>query len=364
MFKVRPFETKTISWWYRERANIDMNPSYQRKGGLWSTNDKSFLIDSILNDFDLPKIYIADFSFRNNSLNSAGCQYSVIDGRQRLEAIFDFFENKITLDSDFIWVEDQTLNLGGLSYGELVRNYPDVASKFQNFNLSVMSVITDEETKINEMFVRLNRSKSLTGAEIRNAMKGIVPAVTREIASQEFFREKIRFSTLRGQDLNTAAKLLLIEFIGDFTQTKKRSLDAFVEEAVKSESSDLESAAGRVKMVLGALSDEFIDQDPLLGSQGQIPVYYWLLRNFPQAKGRFREFILGFERSRKAIRVKSREDGAVGMNSVNLDDYLLYDSFNRSVNDEGSLRGRYKILVRHLVEFMNNEKPFAERTAS
>ena len=60
MFKVRQFEARTLSWWYDQRDTIDLNPPYQRRGGLWSAREKSYLIDSILNDYDIPKLYLAD----------------------------------------------------------------------------------------------------------------------------------------------------------------------------------------------------------------------------------------------------------------------------------------------------------------
>jgi hypothetical protein len=108
-------------------------------------------------------------------LNSSGTQYAVIDGKQRLGAIFDFFDNKLRLAKDFEWTQNLDLSLSGLSYKDLLQNQPRAASKFANYNLSVMRVITDDEAKINELFVRLHRSKPLTGAETRNAMGGVVP---------------------------------------------------------------------------------------------------------------------------------------------------------------------------------------------
>jgi len=50
-----------------------------------------------------------------------------------------------------------------------------IAEEFDNNNLTVMSVSAQSEQPIHEFFVRLNRSKSLTGAEIRNAMAGPAP---------------------------------------------------------------------------------------------------------------------------------------------------------------------------------------------
>ena len=87
MFKIAKLEPKPLLWWIGQKKKIDVEPPYQRQGRLWSRGDKAFLIDSIVNDYDLPKIYMADFTFGNDSLNNRGLPYAIIDGKQRLEAI-------------------------------------------------------------------------------------------------------------------------------------------------------------------------------------------------------------------------------------------------------------------------------------
>src|ERR1017187_9164968 len=192
-FTVRAFESKTLSWWRVRKPQIDMSPPYQRRGRLWSAADKAYLIDSILNGFDVPKFYLADFTYSDSKLNKKRLPYAIIDGNQRFEAIFDFFEGQLTLNSDFIFLEDPSIKLGGLGYKDIVQNYSEIAEIFDNYNISVMSVITNKVERINELFVRLNRSKPLTGAEVRNAMTGPAPEVIRELAKHEFFVELIRF---------------------------------------------------------------------------------------------------------------------------------------------------------------------------
>jgi hypothetical protein len=132
--------------------------------------------------------------------------------------------------------------------------------------LSVMSVYTDEESKINDLFIRLNRSKPLTGGELRNAMKGIIPILIRKIRDHEIFNSKIKFQIRRGQDLNAAAKLLLIEFRGEFVDTKKTNLDRFVEEGMRSENIEFERAQDKVIDNLNIMAELFIERDPLLSS--------------------------------------------------------------------------------------------------
>jgi hypothetical protein len=352
MFKVRPFEAKTLSWWNDERENIDLNPPYQRRSGIWSTKDRTYLIDSILNDYDIPKIYIADFTYVDTPLNKKKKSYAVIDGKQRFEAIFAFFDGKIVLDQDFKLSEDSTLKLGGLGYKDLKSQYPKVASKFDNFNLSVVSVITDEEDKINELFVRLNRSKPLTGAEIRGAMSGQIPGLIERLAHHVFFESKIKFSVKRKQDHNVAAKLLLIEFRGKFVDTKRVHLNRFVEEGVRSETTDFERAAERTNLILDYMKDAFLDRDYLLRNSGPVTTYYWLFRNYGKNySSKIREFLVNFE----SDRIKNRKVERYETSQPQEPDKELfdYDISIRSANDQGSMTRCYNILEKRFKQFVN-----------
>ena len=185
------------------------------------------------------------------------------------------------------------------------------------------------------MFIRLNKSKPLTGAELRNAMKGQVPKFTRQIISHHFFEDRVRFNTQRGQDANVAAKLLLIEFRGKFVDTKKVHLDRLVDDVVAAESSSLENAYKIIAKVLGYMDSSFITKDPLLSSSGLIPIYYWFYRTYGEAnKAEIRNFLVQFENNRKASRKKTLKD----------QDYADFDKLTRSINDQTSLLGAYNLL--------------------
>jgi len=347
MFKVRLHDTRTLKWWFSHNNEIDLEPPYQRRGRLWSQHDRAYLIDSIINEYDIPKIYLADFTFINSELNSKSKSYAVIDGRQRLEAIFGFFRNEFPLNDDFSFVSDPTLNLSGLFYADLQKNYPEIASNYEEFNLHVMSVMTDDEAKINDLFVRLNTSKPLTGAEIRNAMTGVVPDAIRTISKHDLFKNMIRFSIKRGQDKNVAAKILLIEFRGKFVDTKKVHLDRFVAEGMLSENDNVQRAASRVRNNLDKMTDMFLKSDPVLSSQGSLPVYYWLIRTIG-INNKLREFLLRFEEDRKENRVRANTNPDYADKEL-----LRYDVLNRSTNDQGSLQGRFDILLRRFKQYTN-----------
>lgn len=340
--KVIAFEAKPLVWWKHQREKIDMSPPYQRKGRIWSTSDKAYLIDSIINEYDVPKIYVADFTFGLTGLSDGEHSYAIIDGKQRFEAIFDFFDGEITLDEEFVFKEDPTLKLGGLGYKDLKRRYPRIAERFDTYSFSVMRVLANSVEPINELFIRLNRSKSLTGAEMRNAMSGPAPGVIREIAKHEFFTDYIKFKTDRGQDHNTAAKILLFEYEDDLHETKKKRLDRFVDEAATQSKSRLELASRRVLENLDRMIEIFLPRDRMLSSAGILPVYYWFIRehDMDYMTG-FREFLVDFEAKRLENRKQVKLHGEKAAISRDL---LDYDRFNRSTNDQVSHAGRYDIL--------------------
>jgi hypothetical protein len=350
-FKIDPMPARTLTWWRYRKDKIDMDPPYQRRGRLWSDTDKAYLIDSILNGYDIPKLYVADFTWGDSALNKQKLPYAIIDGKQRFEAIFDFFEGNITLNDDFVYLQKPELSLGGLGYRDLKKRYPDLAETLDEYNLDVMGVVAHDEEPINELFVRLNRSKSLTGAEIRNAMSGPAPAVIRQIAKHEFFKVNVTFQTKRGQDLNAAAKVLYSEYHNGLKETKKSNLDQFVTETQRRPKEKLELSARKVLDVLADMTEIFLPKDRLLGSAGVFPVYYWFVRTRPEKEfPLIRQFLVRFEESRR----KNRELVAARPDSKKVDRQLVeYDQFNRSTNDERSHKGRFRILCDRFLTMMN-----------
>jgi hypothetical protein len=90
MFKIRSFPKKTIRWWHGKAGSIDFNPDFQRTSRVWKGRDRAFLIDSILNGYDIPKFYVADFTKHDvPDLNVERKDFAVIDGKQRFTPCSD-----------------------------------------------------------------------------------------------------------------------------------------------------------------------------------------------------------------------------------------------------------------------------------
>lgn len=347
MFKVQAHEKRTISWWNMKRDKIDVSPPYQRKGGIWGDKDKAYLIDSILNEYDIPKLYFADFNILNTELNKRSLPYAVVDGRQRIETIFAFYDDKLPLNEDFVLFSRPELELAGIRYSQLKSGHPEIAEIFEQFNLDVMSVITDDVDKIKDLFLRLNRSKNLTGAELRNAMQGAIPEIIRRLCDRPFFRSCVRFNTGRSQDFNVAAKLLLIEFTGGFTDTKKKHLDRLVKYGATSDDArPYNEAASRVEQLLADLETIFIERDPLLTSHGLIPLIYQLVKTHPNYKPAIRRFLLDFMDARRSYSLLAKLDGQLDP------DHAAFAAAVRSINDASSLETAFQIMAKKLRQFV------------
>src|SRR5438477_136069 len=92
--------TNSVILTYLEREKVFMNPPYQRPANVWSAEKKQLLIDSIVNRFDVPKLYFHEYP-EPKLIEGKKRKYAVIDGKQRLLAVWDFIDNVFTLPDKF-----------------------------------------------------------------------------------------------------------------------------------------------------------------------------------------------------------------------------------------------------------------------
>jgi len=72
---------------------INFEPEYQREF-VWELEDKVSLIDSIFNNVDIGKFTFLHYD--DQKWEETGFGYEVVDGKQRLRAILDFYEDRFT----------------------------------------------------------------------------------------------------------------------------------------------------------------------------------------------------------------------------------------------------------------------------
>lgn len=70
---------------------VDMDPYYQR-GYVWEQEDKELLIDSIFSNIRIGELVFAKRDYE--MCQSSGCLYEILDGKQRLDALRGYYENR------------------------------------------------------------------------------------------------------------------------------------------------------------------------------------------------------------------------------------------------------------------------------
>ena len=343
--ETNPVKNSTIMLIYSEKNEICIDPVYQRMGGVWTLEKKQLLIDSILNDYDIPKLYFHAFSREKKT--ETGLNYAVIDGRQRLEAIWDFIEGKYTLSTDFEYQKDLDIKLSGLSYDDISKEFPKIKIMFDSFVLPIIAVDTDDEDLIEDMFSRLNEAVPLNAAEKRNSIGGDLVDSIRKLAEHNLFLSYVKFSNRRFQHREVAARFLLIEHNlinnNKLIDTKKVYLDGLARDFHHGKSSEVDEIYSACKIVVDSMVSVFTNSDELLRAQGNMVIYY-LIFKFAILSNEVhlitRRKLLDFNESLKANRSIAEED--YERSSFDL---LEYDRLTQQgTNDSSNIKERYKIL--------------------
>ena len=322
MIKCVP-ESTAISWFCDKRGVINMSPSYQRESGAWNTHTerKELFLDTLFNGYDSPKIYLHKMeSSRDNY------EYALVDGKQRLECIWEFIDDKIKLGQEFKCAE--TDNCAGNRPKDLYPKAGDTFSNlskgwqtyFMSLNLAVVFIENAEEEDMDEVFFRLNNGETLKAPEIRNAMGGKMPTLIRELAQEKFFTNIISLKSTRFQHFDVATRFLLIEkglkdgASSPYRDVKKKFLDELVRDNRNMKKSDIAELKERVQKQLKSLSKVFDEQDRLLKQAGYVQLYYLFIKHMetyyasPRLFANIKQFITDFDGVRKFAKVEDKED--------------------------------------------------------
>ncbi|WPO40626.1 DUF262 domain-containing protein [Tardiphaga sp. 42S5] len=341
-------KNSTIMFLYSERDEINLSPDYQRMGGIWTLEKRRLLIDSILNDYDIPKIYFHALSAA--VVSKTGKRYAVIDGRQRLEAIWGFMDGDFTLGPDFEYQREPSLDLAKLSYADIAKQHPKIRVKFDSFVLPVVTVALqdDDLDLIEDMFSRLNEAAPLNAAEKRNALGGRMVTIITEVSRHKFFTDRVKFGNRRYQHKEVAARFLLIENSisehANLVDTKKVYLDALAHRFHTKEKKKALELKQTVETILDVMFEEFTTKDELLQAQGIMVVYYLLFKGAMEANQTdriTRKKLLNFRQRLNENRVAASKD----LPSASFE-LLEFDRLNQQgTNDASSIKERYRILA-------------------
>ncbi len=340
---------------YSERDEILLNPEYQRIGGIWTTEKRQLLIDSIINGFDVPKLYFHEF-VPLKKIGAKKYRYAIVDGKQRIQTIWDFIEGGIALAEDFEYLRDPSVKAGGLGYSQLAEKYPQLKSRFDATLLDIVTIRTSDIELIEDMFSRLNEAVPLNAPEKRNALGGPMPAAIQGVSANKFFGKHIPFPDHRYRHRDLAAKFLFIEFEDKIVNTKKADLDRFVrkmkewrqEGKKRATKGAVAALVNETDKTLALMASTFGTPDKLLRQVGMITLYFHLFRFVRSGKVSpiSREMLAQFEKKRDKNRQIAEENGETSA-AVELP-LLEFDKHSQTPNDAYAIRIRLNILLEYL----------------
>ena len=280
---------------FRRRRGIDTNPDYQRPA-VWTRAQKQLLIDSMLREYDVPKFYLH---------RTGKDTYDVIDGQQRLRAIWEFFEGGFALAKDAEDVDGYEIK--GKKYDEL--DY-DIQDRINSYNLDFVVLGYVEEDEIREMFLRLQNGTSLKAQEKRNAMPGRMGDFVRATAKHPLFG-KVNFSNSRFTFDLIAAQMTLLYLNKEICNIKDKDLNAMYE---KYRDFDVSSSdAKTINRILDYMNAMFPEKAPELKRYSVISLFILIMDIMPNYDIRNREqdlaqWFIEFEAQRTEDESKAPED--------------------------------------------------------
>lgn len=187
---------------WHERKQLVLSPKFQRRS-VWKDVAKSFLIDSILRQKPLPKIFIRQIT----DIKTRTTIREVVDGQQRLRTIIEY------LNDGFKVKKVHNDKFGELYFSQLP---DDIQSNILTYKFSVDTLIGVEDSDIMDIFARLNtyttplNKQELINAEFYGYFKQLVYSLSYKY-NKYWIDNKIftEYQTMRMNEVELTADLII-----------------------------------------------------------------------------------------------------------------------------------------------------------
>ena len=221
-----------------------LQPDYQRRE-IWSNAARVMLIDSILNDIPMPKIFVS------NTLKDRRTYRSVIDGQQRISTILLFMNDGFGLEAPY----------KGAYEGKKFSALPsEVQDEFLRYQIDFNEALDLPEGELREVYSRVNKYLvPLNRQELRKAdFPGQFLKISEELANLDSLDDMGLFNATarrRSLDVEYVCELLAAQLRG--ISDKKDAIDECCRDYAAW--SEAESAIARAEFegVIGDISKIF-----------------------------------------------------------------------------------------------------------
>jgi hypothetical protein len=127
-----------------KRNEIQVNRDYQRSDHVWPQAARSYLIETILKGFPIPKLYL----YQITDVKSRETHKEIVDGQQRSVAILDFYNDCFKVSKS---AENEDIR--NKKYSELEKDYKQA---FLDYAIDVDLFVSATPAEVVEVFRRMN----------------------------------------------------------------------------------------------------------------------------------------------------------------------------------------------------------------
>ncbi len=138
-----------------DRKDLLINKNYQRHAGLWPDGAASYFIDTIIEKYPFPKIYLYEYI----NAGERKIKKEIVDGQQRITTIRKFVNNEFTVKGESEY--------SGMKFRDLPE---EIQTEFLSYSVSVDVIRNASRAEILQMFRRMNAyTLPLNNAEKRHS---------------------------------------------------------------------------------------------------------------------------------------------------------------------------------------------------
>jgi len=190
-----------------KKGIIKLNPDYQRNH-RWKEEESSRLMESLILNIPIPTVYLSQDVDVDDEVDEDVARYSVIDGQQRLTAIYGFMTNNYPLKG---------LNVLELLNGSYYKDLPPfLVRRLEERTIKCLRIDSTVDPQVKfDIFERLNSGAvQLESQELRNAVyRGKFNDMIKELAKNRAFMTLLHIDEKNPDEDNKVEKMQDIEYV-------------------------------------------------------------------------------------------------------------------------------------------------------
>jgi len=261
-FDVRAYSVSDFNEWYID-GKLDLSPEFQRRS-VWSSSAKAFLADTIIKGKPFPKVILMQ-EFKDGKTVRV-----VVDGQQRLRAIFDFLNDGIKIS------RAHSREYAGKTFSQLPE---EVRNEFFTYEVGCDVLNSAPLSELLDIFARINRyTVKLNAQEMRNATySGFFKSAAYELG-YHFVDHWLNAKILTKTNVNRMSEAeLASDLLGCFLvqMQSSKAIDSTYK-TFEDEEGQVPDAAERLKAAIDFVASVY-DEDELKGSSWRSKHMYFTL---------------------------------------------------------------------------------------